>query len=82
MGTGAEVVYLAVAHRGLSLIHIFGYADTLRSMQCEPEQQQRAANYIFSEARRVEAVSYTHLDVYKRQMSHGTGPGGEDRTKR
>ena len=36
---------------------VIGYADTLRSMQCEPEQQQRAANYIFSEARRVEALS-------------------------
>lgn len=25
---------------------VIGYADTLRSIQCEPEQQQRAANYI------------------------------------
>ena len=37
--------------------------DTLRSMQCEPEQQQRAANYIFSEARRVEALSEKLLQL-------------------
>ena len=37
--------------------------STLRSMQCEPEQQQRAANYIFSEARRVEALSEKLLQL-------------------
>ena len=42
---------------------VIGYADTLRSMQCEPEQQQRAANYIFSEARRVEALSEKLLQL-------------------
>ena len=42
---------------------VIGYADTLRSMQCEPEQQQRAANYIFTEARRVEALSEKLLQL-------------------
>ncbi len=35
---------------------VIGYADTLRSMQCEPEQQQRAANYIFLEPLELERV--------------------------
>ena len=57
---------------------IIGYADTLRTLELDPEGRRRAAGYIFSEAKRVEAlsgkllallgpVSYTHLDVYKRQ---------------
>ena len=36
---------------------ILGYADTLRTMQCDPQTQQKAANYIFSEAKRVEVLS-------------------------
>ncbi|WP_367924286.1 sensor histidine kinase [uncultured Ruthenibacterium sp.] len=36
---------------------IIGYADTLRSMQVSPEQQRMAADYIFSEAKRVESLS-------------------------
>lgn len=42
---------------------VIGYADTLRSMQCEPRQQQSAANYIFSEARRVETLSEKLLQL-------------------
>lgn len=36
---------------------IIGYADTLRSMQCEPQTQKMAAGYIYSEAKRVEMLS-------------------------
>lgn len=36
---------------------VIGFAETLRSVQCEPEEQRRAAGYIYSEARRVEALS-------------------------
>ncbi len=42
---------------------VIGYADTLRSMQCEPELQHRAAGYIFSEAKRVEALSENLLKL-------------------
>lgn len=42
---------------------VIGYSDTLRSMQCEPEQQRRAAGYIFSEAKRVEALSEKLLQL-------------------
>lgn len=42
---------------------VIGYADTLRSMQCEPEIQHRAAGYIFSEAKRVEALSENLLQL-------------------
>ena len=53
---------------------VIGYADTLRSMQCEPEQQQRAANYIFSEARRVEALSEKLLQLLNwSACSHAPG---------
>ena len=36
---------------------IIGYADTLRSVELEPEQSLRASNYIFREAKRVETLS-------------------------
>ena len=36
---------------------ILGYADTLRTMQCDPVTQQKAANFIFTEAKRVEMLS-------------------------
>lgn len=42
---------------------VIGYADTLRSMQCEPEQQRIAAGYIFSEAKRVETLSEKLLEL-------------------
>lgn len=40
---------------------IIGYADTLRSVELEPEQSLRAANYIFREAKRVETLSRSLL---------------------
>ena len=36
---------------------IIGYADTLRTLEPDPESRRRAAGYIFSEAKRVEALS-------------------------
>lgn len=36
---------------------IIGYADTLRTLELDPEGRRRAAGYIFSEAKRVEALS-------------------------
>jgi len=42
---------------------VIGYADTLRSMQCEPQQQRLAAGYIFSEAKRVETLSEKLLEL-------------------
>ena len=42
---------------------VIGFADTLRSVQCEPEDQRRAAGYIYSEARRVESLSQKLLQL-------------------
>lgn len=42
---------------------VIGFADTLRSMRCEPEEQRRAADYIYSEARRVESLSQKLLQL-------------------
>lgn len=36
---------------------IIGYADLLRSMQPDPEEQREAAGAIFHEAQRLEALS-------------------------
>ena len=42
---------------------VIGFAETLRSVQCEPEEQRRAADYIYSEARRVESLSQKLLQL-------------------
>ena len=42
---------------------VIGFADTLRSVQCEPEEQRRAAGYIYSEAQRVESLSQKLLQL-------------------
>ncbi|MEG2394274.1 MAG: HAMP domain-containing sensor histidine kinase [Ruthenibacterium sp.] len=44
---------------------ILGYADTLRTMQCDPQEQRRAAGYIFSEAKRVESLSQKLLALMR-----------------
>lgn len=48
---------------------IIGYADLLRGQSLAPADQQKAANYIFSEGRRLESLSLKLLDllVLKRQ---------------
>lgn len=46
------------------LTSVIGYADTLRSRTLSREQQLRAANYIFSEGKRLEAMSFALLDLF------------------
>lgn len=43
---------------------IIGYADLLRGQALPPEEQQRAANYIFHEGRRLERLSLKLLELF------------------
>lgn len=43
---------------------IIGYADLLRSQTLSPEEGQAAANYIFSEGRRLEQLSLKLLELF------------------
>lgn len=42
---------------------IIGYADLMRSQALDEEEQQEAAEYIFSEGRRLESLSLKLLDL-------------------
>ena len=42
---------------------IIGYADLLRSQALDEEETQEAANYIFSEGKRLESLSFKLLDL-------------------
>ena len=42
---------------------IIGYADTMRSLDLSKEEQQTALNYIFSEGKRLEAMSMKLFDL-------------------
>lgn len=42
---------------------IIGYADLLRSQSLGPDEQMNAANYIFSEGKRLESLSFKLLDI-------------------
>lgn len=46
------------------LTSVIGYADTLRSRELPREQQIEAANYIFSEGKRLESMSFALLDLF------------------
>lgn len=46
------------------LTSVIGYADTLRSRALPREQQIRAANYIFSEGKRLESMSFALMDLF------------------
>ena len=46
------------------LTSVIGYADTLRSRALPPERQFEAANYIFTEGKRLEAMSFALLDLF------------------
>ncbi len=46
------------------LTSVIGYADTLRSRMLPEEQQMEAANYIFSEGKRLEAMSFALMDLF------------------
>lgn len=43
---------------------IIGYADLIRSQTLAPEDSQEAANYIFSEGKRLERLSLKLLDIF------------------
>ena len=43
---------------------IIGYADLLRGQSLTPEEQSDAANYIFSEGKRLERLSFRLLDIF------------------
>ncbi len=45
------------------LTAIIGYADTLRSQSMDEEKQLMAANYIYTEGKRLEAMSLRLLDI-------------------
>ena len=46
------------------LTSVIGYADTLRSRALPRKQQIEAASYIFSEGKRLEAMSFALLDLF------------------
>ncbi len=46
------------------LTSVIGYADTLRSRVLPAKKQMEAANYIFSEGKRLEAMSVALLDLF------------------
>lgn len=46
------------------LTSVIGYADTLRSRELSRQQQVEAADYIFSEGKRLEAMSLSLLDLF------------------
>lgn len=46
------------------LTSVIGYADTLRSRQLPAKVQMEAANYIFSEGKRLEALSFALLELF------------------
>lgn len=46
------------------LTSVIGYADTLRSRQLPAKMQMEAANYIFSEGKRLEAMSFALLKLF------------------
>ena len=44
---------------------ILGFADSLRSGVCDEETQKKAAQYIYTEGKRLEHLSYTLMDLLK-----------------
>ena len=44
---------------------ILGFADSLRSCVCDEETQKKAAQYIYTEGKRLEHLSYTLMDLLK-----------------
>ncbi len=54
------------------LTSIIGYADILRSEDLEPEDKLRAASFIFSEGKRLEAMSLKLMDMIVLDHQHFT----------
>ncbi len=46
------------------LTSVIGYADTLRSRELHPEKRFEAADYIVSEGKRLESMSFALLDLF------------------
>lgn len=46
------------------LTSVIGYADTLRSCKLNQKQQLEAANYIFTEGKRLETMSFALLELF------------------
>lgn len=46
------------------LTSVIGYADTLRSCKLNQKQQLEAANFIFTEGKRLEAMSFALLELF------------------
>lgn len=42
---------------------IFGFADLLRTCDCDEETRQKAAQYIYTEAKRLESLSYALMEL-------------------
>lgn len=51
------------------LTSVIGYADTLRSRELPRQQQLEAVGYIFSEGKRLEAMSFSLLDLFALERS-------------
>ena len=54
---------------------MIGYADMLRSREMTEEERMDAANYIFKEGKRLEALSFKLLDLSLIHISEGRGGG-------
>ena len=67
VGIGGGSICITRETKGLSLIHIFLRSDLLTVMQAVEEGRLAETEVVFSEGAACCAVSYTHLDVYKRQ---------------
>lgn len=46
------------------LTSVIGYADTIRSCKLNAKQQMEAANFIFTEGKRLEAMSFALLELF------------------
>lgn len=52
------------------LTSVIGYADTLRSCKLNAKQQMEAANFIFSEGKRLESMSFALLELFALEEKH------------
>ncbi|MFR5011781.1 MAG: histidine kinase dimerization/phospho-acceptor domain-containing protein [Acutalibacteraceae bacterium] len=53
------------------LTSIIGYADALRSRRLDEEKQFMSANYIYTEGKRLEAMSFRLLDIMVTRRRRG-----------
>lgn len=59
---------------------IIGYADLIRRQTLDREEEAEAANYIYTEGKRLERLSYTMLDIFSVEQKElpmiSVAPGG------